>query len=56
MLLWVKTAAVLGLSILLMGRKLIIQVPEGGSVVSSSASVSASYSRVCCRLWIRHAN
>ena len=36
MLLWIRAAAVLGTSMLLMGSKLIIHVPEGGSVVSSS--------------------
>jgi predicted secreted Zn-dependent protease len=47
MLLWVKTAAVLGLSILLMGSKLIIQVPEGGSVVSSSGLVACAAGETC---------
>jgi predicted secreted Zn-dependent protease len=47
MLLWVKTAAVLGLSVLLMGSKLIIQVPEGGSVVSSSGLVACAAGETC---------
>jgi len=47
MLVWVKTAAVLGVSVLLMGSKLIIQVPEGGSVVSSSGLVACAAGETC---------
>jgi len=46
-MLWVRTAAVLGLSVLLMGSKLIIRVPEGGSVISSSGLVACAAGETC---------
>ncbi len=47
MLLWVRAAAVLGTSMLLMGSKLIIHVPEGGSVVSSSGLFACDAGESC---------
>lgn len=44
---WVKAAAILGASILLMGSKVIIHVPQGGSVVSSSGLFACSAGEVC---------
>ena len=44
---WVRAAAVLGLSVLLMGSKLIIRVPEGGSVISSSGLVACAAGETC---------
>ncbi len=46
-MLWVRAAAVLGLSVLLMGSKLIIRVPEGGSVISSSGLVACAAGETC---------
>lgn len=47
MLAWIKIIAALGISVLLMGSKVIIHVPEGGSVVSSSGLVACSAGEVC---------
>ena len=47
MLLWAKVAAVLGFSVLLMGSKIIIHVPPGGSVVSSSGLFACAAGEVC---------
>ena len=47
MLLWVRTAAVLGISVLLMGSKLIIHVPQGGAVVSSSGLFACGAGESC---------
>lgn len=47
MLAWIKAIAALGISVLLMGSKVIIHVPEGGSVVSSSGLVACSAGEVC---------
>lgn len=47
MLIWGRTAAVLGLSVLLMGSKLIIHMPEGGSVVSSSGLFACDAGETC---------
>jgi predicted secreted Zn-dependent protease len=47
MLLWVRSAAVLGISVLLMGSKLIIHVPEGGAVVSSSGLFACGAGESC---------
>jgi predicted secreted Zn-dependent protease len=46
-MLWVRAAAVLCLSVLLMGSKLIIRVPEGGEVVSSSGLVACAAGETC---------
>jgi len=42
-----RTAAVLGLSVLLMGSKLVIRVPEGGMVISSSGLVACAAGETC---------
>jgi len=47
MWLWAKVAAVLGFSVLLMGSKIIIHVPPGGSVVSSSGLFACAAGEVC---------
>ena len=47
MLLWARVAAVLGASVLLMGSKIIIHVPAGGSVVSSSGLFACAAGEVC---------
>ncbi|MEE4144441.1 MAG: DUF922 domain-containing protein [Halieaceae bacterium] len=47
MWLWAKVAAVLGFSVLLMGSKIIIHVPAGGSVVSSSGLFACAAREVC---------
>ncbi|MCB1701399.1 MAG: DUF922 domain-containing protein [Pseudomonadales bacterium] len=47
MLAWVRAAAILGTSILLMGSKIIIHVPQGGSVVSSSGLFACSAGETC---------
>ena len=47
MLLWAKVAAVLGFSVMLMGSKIIIHVPPGGSVVSSSGLFACAAGEVC---------
>ena len=44
---WAKAAAVLAVSVLLMGSKIIIRVPEGGEVVSSSGLYACSAGEVC---------
>ena len=44
---WLKTAAVIGTSITLMGSKIVITVPQGGSVVSTSGLISCSAGEVC---------
>lgn len=46
-MLWVKSIAILGMSVLLMGSKIIITVPEGGTVVSSSGLFTCSAGEVC---------
>lgn len=47
MLLWARVAGVLGVSALLMGSKIIIYVPAGGSVVSSSGLFACAAGEVC---------
>jgi predicted secreted Zn-dependent protease len=47
MLLWVRAVAVLGTSLLLMGSKLIIHVPQGGAVVSSSGLFACDAGESC---------
>tara|TARA_R110001599_G_scaffold353866_1_gene600958 strand:+ start:79042 stop:80013 length:972 start_codon:yes stop_codon:yes gene_type:complete len=47
MLLWVRAFAVLGTSLLLMGSKLIIHVPEGGAVMSSSGLFACDTGESC---------
>jgi predicted secreted Zn-dependent protease len=47
MLLWVRAAAVLVASLLLMGSKLIVHVPEGGAVVSSSGLFACDAGEAC---------
>jgi len=47
MLLLVRAAAVLGISVLLMGSKLIIHVPQGGAVVSSSGLFACGAGESC---------
>lgn len=47
MLLWLKTAAVLATSLLLMGSKLIIHVPAGGAVISSSGLFACDAGESC---------
>jgi len=47
MWLWARIAAVLGASVLLMGSKLIIRVPEGGAVVSSSGLFACAGGETC---------
>ena len=42
-----RSIAVLGFSVLLMGSKLIIRVPEGGSVISSSGLVACAAGETC---------
>jgi predicted secreted Zn-dependent protease len=42
-----RIVAVMGVSVLLMGSKLIIRVPEGGSVVSSSGLFACAGGEVC---------
>lgn len=44
---WIRAAVVLGVSILLMGSKLVIVVPDGGAVVSSSGLVTCSARETC---------
>ena len=46
-MLWVRAAAVLGLSVMLMGSKLVIRVPEGGEVISSSGLVACAAGETC---------
>jgi len=46
-MLLLRAAAALGLSVLLMGSKLIIRVPEGGSVISSSGLVACTAGETC---------
>lgn len=53
-MLWGRTVAVLSLSTLLMGSKIVITVPEGGSVVSSSGLFSCSAGEVCTIELERH--
>lgn len=47
MLLWMRVLGTLGLSVLLMGSKIIIRVPEGGSVTSSSGLYACSAGETC---------
>ena len=47
MLVWARIAAALGFSALLMGSKIIIHVPPGGSVVSSSGLFACAGGEVC---------
>lgn len=44
---WGRALVVLGGSFLLMGSKIVITVPEGGSVVSSSGLIECSSGQVC---------
>ncbi len=44
---WLKTVAITGTSIMLMGSKIVITVPQGGSVVSSSGLMTCSAGEVC---------
>jgi predicted secreted Zn-dependent protease len=44
---WIKTAAVLVAVIPLMGNKIVIEVPAGGAVVSSSGLVSCAAQETC---------
>jgi predicted secreted Zn-dependent protease len=47
LLVWFRAPAVLGVSVLLMGSKLIIHMPEGGSVVSSSGLFACDAGETC---------
>ncbi|MEH6584487.1 MAG: DUF922 domain-containing protein [Halioglobus sp.] len=46
-MLWLKTIAVSALSIMLMGSKIIIRVPDGGQVVSSSGLYACAAGETC---------
>jgi predicted secreted Zn-dependent protease len=47
MLAWIKTIAVLATSVVLMGSKIIIEVPAGGSVASSSGLITCAAGEQC---------
>jgi len=47
MLVWLKAIAVLGASLLLMGSKLVIHMPDGGTVISSSGLFACSAGATC---------